>query len=251
MWHPSRSSGSTRLGSIAHPPDYLHQRDVSPEDLTRAALPYGSLLTFRGVPVHPGRRLVCRRDHRSALRRRCHRRRGRALAADDERRVSTFGGAVWRGAHPRALPSTDVHPGRGARGPARGSAQHRSSSSTRPRSRSATRPPTTMACARCTSCCAARRAKNGACWRGSTARRARSRWPSLARERPLLEALVCAHRDHRRGARQRSFARPQMGQERGDHDDPAARGRARGHALRGARASARCLRRPARVSHRE
>ena len=43
---------------IAHPPDYLHQRDVSPEDLTRAALPYGSLLTFRGVPLHPGRRLV-------------------------------------------------------------------------------------------------------------------------------------------------------------------------------------------------
>jgi hypothetical protein len=45
-------------GLIAHPPDYLHQRDVAPEDLTHAALPYGSLLTIRGVPLHPGRRLV-------------------------------------------------------------------------------------------------------------------------------------------------------------------------------------------------
>jgi hypothetical protein len=45
-------------GLIAHPPDYLHQRDIAPEDLSRTALPYGSLLTIRGVPLHPGRRLV-------------------------------------------------------------------------------------------------------------------------------------------------------------------------------------------------
>ena len=43
---------------VAHPPDYLHQRDVIPEDLSRAELPYGSLLTIRGVPLHAGRRLV-------------------------------------------------------------------------------------------------------------------------------------------------------------------------------------------------
>jgi hypothetical protein len=46
------------VGMISHPPEYLHQRDVAPDDLTRAALPYGSLLTFRGVPLHSGRRLV-------------------------------------------------------------------------------------------------------------------------------------------------------------------------------------------------
>jgi hypothetical protein len=45
-------------GLLGHPPDYLHQRDVAPEDLSHAELPYGSLLTIRGVPLHPGRNLV-------------------------------------------------------------------------------------------------------------------------------------------------------------------------------------------------
>jgi len=43
---------------IAHPPDYLHQRDLIPEDLTQVEVPYGSLITLRGVPLHAGRRLV-------------------------------------------------------------------------------------------------------------------------------------------------------------------------------------------------
>jgi hypothetical protein len=43
---------------IAHPPDYLHQRDVIPEDLIEVEVPYGSLITLRGVPLHAGRRLV-------------------------------------------------------------------------------------------------------------------------------------------------------------------------------------------------
>lgn len=43
---------------IAHPPDYLHQHEIIPEDLAQVELPYGSLLTLRGVPLHPGRKLV-------------------------------------------------------------------------------------------------------------------------------------------------------------------------------------------------
>jgi hypothetical protein len=43
---------------IAHPPDYLHEPDVSPLDLAHTELPYGSLMTVRGVPMHPGRSLV-------------------------------------------------------------------------------------------------------------------------------------------------------------------------------------------------
>jgi len=43
---------------IAHPPDYLHQHDLIPEDLTQVEVPYGSLLTLRGVAIHPGRKLV-------------------------------------------------------------------------------------------------------------------------------------------------------------------------------------------------
>jgi hypothetical protein len=43
---------------IAHPPDYLHQHDILPEDLTQVEVPYGSLLTLRAVPLHPGRKLV-------------------------------------------------------------------------------------------------------------------------------------------------------------------------------------------------
>jgi hypothetical protein len=43
---------------IGHPPDYLHQHDIIPEDLTTVELPYGSLITLRGVPLHPGRKLV-------------------------------------------------------------------------------------------------------------------------------------------------------------------------------------------------
>jgi hypothetical protein len=43
---------------IAHPPDYLHQHDIIPDDLTQVEVPYGSLLTLRGVALHPGRKLV-------------------------------------------------------------------------------------------------------------------------------------------------------------------------------------------------
>jgi hypothetical protein len=43
---------------LAHPPDYLRQHDVTSDDPTRVELPYGSLLTIRGVPLHAGRRLV-------------------------------------------------------------------------------------------------------------------------------------------------------------------------------------------------
>jgi Domain of unknown function (DUF4175) len=43
---------------VAHPPDYLHQRDMTPEDLTQVEVPYGSLITVRGVPLHGGRKLV-------------------------------------------------------------------------------------------------------------------------------------------------------------------------------------------------
>ena len=43
---------------IAHPPDYLHQHDIIPEDLAEVEVPYGSLLTLRGVLLHPGRKLV-------------------------------------------------------------------------------------------------------------------------------------------------------------------------------------------------
>jgi hypothetical protein len=43
---------------IAHPPDYLHQTDISPFELSRVEVPYGSLMTVRGVALHPGRSLV-------------------------------------------------------------------------------------------------------------------------------------------------------------------------------------------------
>jgi hypothetical protein len=43
---------------IAHPPDYLHEHDIIPEDLTQIELPYGSLITLRGVPLRAGRKLV-------------------------------------------------------------------------------------------------------------------------------------------------------------------------------------------------
>ncbi|HEY3594603.1 MAG TPA: DUF4175 domain-containing protein, partial [Polyangiaceae bacterium] len=43
---------------ISRPPEYLHQPDVSPPDLSHAELPYGSLMTIRGIPLHSGRNLV-------------------------------------------------------------------------------------------------------------------------------------------------------------------------------------------------
>ncbi|HKQ71619.1 MAG TPA: DUF4175 domain-containing protein, partial [Polyangiaceae bacterium] len=45
-------------GLVGHPPDYLHERDVIPENLSHTEFPYGSLLTIRGTPLHPGRKLV-------------------------------------------------------------------------------------------------------------------------------------------------------------------------------------------------
>jgi hypothetical protein len=42
----------------AHPPDYLRQRDFSSDEPSHVELPYGSLLTIRGVPLHAGRKLV-------------------------------------------------------------------------------------------------------------------------------------------------------------------------------------------------
>jgi hypothetical protein len=43
---------------VARPPDYLHQPDVTPTDSSHVELPYGSLLTVRGLPLHAGRNLV-------------------------------------------------------------------------------------------------------------------------------------------------------------------------------------------------
>ena len=42
----------------ARPPEYLHERDLSAEPYDATPLPRGSLLTFRGSPLHPGRRLL-------------------------------------------------------------------------------------------------------------------------------------------------------------------------------------------------
>jgi hypothetical protein len=46
------------VGLLAHPPDYLHQPDISPAETSQVELPYGSLMTVRGVALHPGRSLV-------------------------------------------------------------------------------------------------------------------------------------------------------------------------------------------------
>ena len=43
---------------VGHPPEYLREQDVVADDPAHVELPYGSLLTIRGVPLHPGRRLV-------------------------------------------------------------------------------------------------------------------------------------------------------------------------------------------------
>ena len=43
---------------VARPPDYLHESEHHDLALSPLALPYGSLLTLRGVPGHPGRRLL-------------------------------------------------------------------------------------------------------------------------------------------------------------------------------------------------
>ena len=43
---------------VARPPDYLHETEHHELSLYPLALPYGSLVTLRGVPMHPGRRLL-------------------------------------------------------------------------------------------------------------------------------------------------------------------------------------------------
>ena len=43
---------------VARPPDYLHETEHHELSLQPLALPYGSLVTLRGVPMHPGRRLL-------------------------------------------------------------------------------------------------------------------------------------------------------------------------------------------------
>jgi hypothetical protein len=45
------------LEIVARPPDYLHENEHHDLALAPLALPYGTLLTLRGVPVHSGRRL--------------------------------------------------------------------------------------------------------------------------------------------------------------------------------------------------
>jgi hypothetical protein len=47
-----------RTTMVAHPPEYLHEHDTSSDDLSQATLPYGSLLTIHGDPIHDGRTLV-------------------------------------------------------------------------------------------------------------------------------------------------------------------------------------------------
>jgi Domain of unknown function (DUF4175) len=43
---------------VARPPDYLHEPEHHDIALSPLALPYGTLLTLRGVAIHPGRRLL-------------------------------------------------------------------------------------------------------------------------------------------------------------------------------------------------
>jgi hypothetical protein len=43
---------------VARPPDYLHETEHHELSLQPLALPYGTLVTLRGVPLHPGRRLL-------------------------------------------------------------------------------------------------------------------------------------------------------------------------------------------------
>ena len=43
---------------VARPPDYLHEIEQHELALYPLALPYGTLVTLRGVPMHPGRRLL-------------------------------------------------------------------------------------------------------------------------------------------------------------------------------------------------
>jgi hypothetical protein len=43
---------------VGHPPEYLRQHDIMAEGPTQVELPYGTLLTIRGVPLHGGRKLV-------------------------------------------------------------------------------------------------------------------------------------------------------------------------------------------------
>jgi hypothetical protein len=43
---------------VARPPDYLHQSEQHDVALYPLMLPYGTLVTLRGVPLHPGRRLL-------------------------------------------------------------------------------------------------------------------------------------------------------------------------------------------------
>lgn len=43
---------------VARPPDYLHEIEHRELSLYPLALPYGTLVTLRGVPMHPGRRLL-------------------------------------------------------------------------------------------------------------------------------------------------------------------------------------------------
>jgi hypothetical protein len=43
---------------VARPPDYLHEIEHHELALYPLALPYGTLVTVRGVPMHPGRRLL-------------------------------------------------------------------------------------------------------------------------------------------------------------------------------------------------
>ena len=43
---------------VARPPDYLHEIEHHELSLYPLALPYGTLVTVRGVPMHPGRRLL-------------------------------------------------------------------------------------------------------------------------------------------------------------------------------------------------
>jgi hypothetical protein len=43
---------------LARPPDYLHEGEQHPPALASLLLPYGTLLTVRGTPLHSGRRLL-------------------------------------------------------------------------------------------------------------------------------------------------------------------------------------------------
>ena len=172
-----RDDLARRVELAARPPEYLHETEIHEIAMTALALPFGTSITVRGEPLHAGRRLLLSdgttevpfvEDGAGAVVARW------PLAQSGTLRVvARFGDVVipQSDALDLELRSPTTRPSSGSR-----ARRGRCGSSTRSRtSPSSTRPPTTTAFARCTWCCAAARARSGACSRASTARRRRTR----------------------------------------------------------------------------